>query len=105
MPWIFSAPDGAEVDFVLRSRLRLLDDAFGCVSWGNAGGGLFQTYHFIAEAAVARGELVEVLQTYGGRSRQFSLTYPQNRHLSARVRAFVDFMLERLRAHVAQSKR
>jgi DNA-binding transcriptional LysR family regulator len=105
MPWIFSARDGAEVDFVLRSRLRLLDDAFGCVSWGNAGGGLFQTYHFIAEAAVARGELVEVLQTYGGRSRQFSLTYPQNRHLSARVRAFVDFMLERLRAHVAQSKR
>ncbi len=100
MPWIFSSPDGLEVDYVLRSRLRLLDDAFGCVSWGNSGGGLFQTYHFIAGPAVSRGELVEVLQMYGGRSRQFSVTYPQNRHLSARVRAFVDFMLERRRTPV-----
>lgn len=97
MPWILKTPDGKELDYVFRSRFRLLDDAFGCISWGNAGGGLFQTYHFIAGPAVARGELVEVLQAYGGRSRQFSVTYPQNRHLSARVRAFVDFMLERLR--------
>lgn len=98
MPWIVKMPDGKEVDYTFRSRFRLLDDAFGCVSWGHAGGGLFQTYHFIAGPAVARGELVEVLQAYGGRSRQFSVTYPQNRHLSARVRAFVDFMLERLRS-------
>lgn len=87
MPWIFTAPDGKEVDYSFRSRLRVLEEASGCISWGSAGGGLFQTYHFIAAAAVARGELVEVLQAYGGRSR----------HLSARVRAFVDFMLERLR--------
>jgi DNA-binding transcriptional LysR family regulator len=98
MPWIFRMPGGEELDYVLRSRFRLLDDALGCVSWGNAGGGLFQTYHFIVGPAVARGELVEVLQAYGGRSRQFSVTYPQNRHLSARVRAFVDFMLGRLRS-------
>lgn len=97
MPWIFSGHDGKEFDLTLRSRLRILDDASGCISWGMAGGGLFQTYHFIADAAVARGELVEVLQGYAGRSRQFSIIYPQNRHLSARVRAFVDFMLERLR--------
>lgn len=100
MPWIFTAPDGKELDYTFRSRLRLHDDAFGCISWGNAGGGLFQTYHFIAGPAVARGELIEVLQSYGGRSRQFSVTYPQNRHLSARVRAFVDFMLERLKTPV-----
>lgn len=105
MPWIFTAPDGKELDYTFRSRLRLLDDAFGCISWGNAGGGLFQTYHFIAGPAVVRGELVEVLQPYGGRSRQFSVTYPQNRHLSARVRAFVDFMLERLKAPVTQGQR
>ena len=98
MPWILRAPDGTDIDYTVRSRLRMLDDAFGCVSWGHAGGGLFQTYHFIAGPALARGELVEVLEDYAGRSRQFSLTYPQNRHLSARVRAFVDFMLQQLRA-------
>lgn len=105
MPWIFTAPDGKEFDYTFRSRLRLLDDAFGCISWGNAGGGLFQTYHFIAGPAVVRGELVEVLQPYGGRSRQFSVTYPQNRHLSARVRAFVDFILERLKTPVTPGQR
>ncbi|MEC4256612.1 LysR substrate-binding domain-containing protein [Escherichia coli] len=42
--------------------------------------------------ALRRGDLVEVLQKYGGRSRPFSILYPQNRHLSARVRAFVEFL-------------
>ncbi|MFT3849154.1 MAG: LysR family transcriptional regulator [Propionivibrio sp.] len=92
MPWIVTDEHGAPQDMALRSRLRVLDDALGCVSWARAGGGLAQTYHFIADEAVARGELVEVLQRYGGRSRQFSILYPQNRHLSARVRAFVDFL-------------
>lgn len=98
MPWIFKDPDGKDVDYAFRSRLRVHDDAMGCISWAAAGGGLFQIYHFIAEAAVRRGELVEVLQAYGGRSRQFSILYPQNRHLSARVRAFVDFMLSTVRS-------
>lgn len=93
MPWIFKDRVGKDVDFVFRSRHRVHDDVLGCVSWACAGGGLFQIYHFIAEAAVERGELVEVLQAAGGRSRQFSVLYPQNRHLSARVRAFVDFLL------------
>jgi DNA-binding transcriptional LysR family regulator len=97
MPWIFRDREGREIDYTFRSRLRVLDDALGCISWCAAGGGLFQIYHFIAEPAVGRGELVEVLQDYGGRSRPFSIIYPQNRHLSARVRAFVDFMLATLR--------
>lgn len=97
MPWIFKDREGKNIDFTFRSRLRVLDDALGCISWTSAGGGLFQIYHFIAEPAVQRGELVEVLQEHGGRSRQFSILYPQNRHLSARVRAFVDFMLSTLR--------
>lgn len=92
MSWIFRDEQGNDIDYSFRSRLRVLDDALGCVSWASAGGGLFQIYHFIAAAAVARGELVEVLKPYGGRSRPFSMLYPQNRHVSARVRAFIDFM-------------
>ncbi|RMC93440.1 LysR family transcriptional regulator [Aquitalea palustris] len=105
MPWILQMPDGQPLDHQFHSRLRLLDDALGCISWGQADGGLFQTYHFITAPAVARGELLEVMQAYGGRSRQFSITYPQNRHLSARVRAFVDFLLQRLRHPAGQPTR
>lgn len=92
MPWIFSGPDGKDIDLTFHSRLRVLDDALGCISWAQAGGGLFQTYRFIAGPLVRHGELVEVLQDFGGRTRRFSILYPHNRHLSARVRAFVDFM-------------
>jgi DNA-binding transcriptional LysR family regulator len=92
MPWILRTSDGAEIDHLFRSPFRVLDDPSGCISWGLAGGGLFQTYRFIAKEAVANGRLVEVLSAYGGRSRRFSVIYPQNRHLSARVRAFVDFL-------------
>lgn len=98
MPWIFRDEAGKEFDYAFRSRFRILDDALGCISWAGAGGGLFQSYHFIADAAVKRGELVEVLSAYGGRTRPFSILYPQNRHLSAKVRAFVDFLRSAVRS-------
>lgn len=95
MPWIFQV-NGEAVDVVPDSHLSILDDAQGCISWGMAGGGLFQTYDFIAAPAIQAGTVVEVLPAYRGRSRQFSVIYPQNRHISARVRAFVDFMRHHL---------
>ena len=57
---------------------------------------MFQTYHFIANAAVKAGELVEVMKISAGRTRPFSILYPQNRHLSARVRLFVDYLVDEL---------
>lgn len=92
MPWIFTH-HGANVDFSFDSQIRCSEDVLGCVTYAKAGGGIFQIYHFIVEQAVQKGELVEILQPFGGRSRPFSILYPQNRHLSAKVRAFVDFMV------------
>lgn len=93
MAWIFRDA-GADVDFAFNSRQRVYEDVLACVSWAQAGGGLFQIYHFVAAEAVRRGELVEVLRRHSGRSRPFSILYRQNRHLSARVRAFVGFLVE-----------
>ncbi len=93
MAWIFKDA-GADVDFTFSSRHRVHEDVLGCVNWARAGGGLFQTYDFIARDAVRRGELAEVLRGYRGRSRPFSIIYPPNRHLSARVRAFVGYLGE-----------
>ena len=92
MQWLFTDEKGAEIEQPIKSRMRVLNDALGCVAWVNAGGGLYQTYRFAAAEALKRGDLVEVLQNYAGRSRPFSILYPQNRHLSAKVRAFVDFL-------------
>ncbi|WP_424191709.1 LysR family transcriptional regulator [Ampullimonas aquatilis] len=87
---------GHDVDFNFDSRIRFQDDVLGCLNYARAGGGLVQIYHFIAQQFVDRGELVEVLPQLRGRTRTFSLLYPQNRHLSAKVRAFVQFMLAQL---------
>src|SRR5476649_1303893 len=92
MTWLFNGASGEEIEYPVRSRMRVLNDALGCIAWVNAGGGLYQTYAFAAAGAVKRGDLVEVLHDYAGRSRPFSILYPQNRHLSAKVRAFVDFL-------------
>jgi DNA-binding transcriptional LysR family regulator len=93
IPWIFRQ-DGQDVDLKLEGRVRVRDDVLGCLTYALAGGGLVQSYHFMAERHLANGGLVEVLQAFGGRSRQFSALYPQNRHLSAKVRAFVAFVAQ-----------
>ena len=92
LQWLFTDDQGTAIEKPVTSRMRVLNDALGAVAWVNAGGGLYQTYRFAVGDALRRGDLVEVLQNYGGRSRPFSILYPQNRHLSARVRAFVDFL-------------
>ena len=92
LQWLFTDEQGTLIEKQITSRMRVLNDALGAVAWVNAGGGLYQTYRFAVGDALRRGDLVEVLQEYSGRSRPFSILYPQNRHLSARVRAFVEFL-------------
>jgi DNA-binding transcriptional LysR family regulator len=92
LPWLFRE-GGVDVERTLGGSIRVFDDVLGCLNHARAGGGLVQIYHFIAQDALRRGELVELVKRAGGRSRPFSILYPQNRHMSARVRAFVDFLI------------
>jgi DNA-binding transcriptional LysR family regulator len=92
LPWLFRE-GGKDVERTLSGSVTVYDDALGCLNLARAGGGLVQIYHFIAHDAVQRGELVEVVKRCGGRTRPFSVLYPQNRHMSTRVRAFVDFLV------------
>jgi DNA-binding transcriptional LysR family regulator len=92
LPWLFRE-GGEDVERLLGGPVKVFDDVLGCFNHARAGGGLVQIYHFIADDAVSRGELVEVVKRCGGRTRPFSILYPQNRHMSARVRAFVDFLV------------
>jgi DNA-binding transcriptional LysR family regulator len=68
------------------------------VTLARAGGGLLNTYRFIVEEDLQRGTLVEVLQPYAGRTRPFSLLYPQNRHMPLRVRVFIDYLTQEMAA-------
>jgi DNA-binding transcriptional LysR family regulator len=92
LPWLFRE-GGEDVERTLGGSVKVFDDVLGCFNHARAGGGLVQTYHFIASEAVRRGELVEVVNRCSGRARPFSVLYPKNQHMSARVRAFVDFLV------------
>ena len=47
--------------------------------------------------AGARGQLVAVLEKFKPQPQPIWLVYPQARHLSPKVRAFVDFMVEKFK--------
>ena len=59
-----------------------------------AGLGLSQVWRFSAAPRLASGELVEVMPEWRHPPIPMHVVYPPNRHLSARVRAFVEWAAE-----------
>jgi DNA-binding transcriptional LysR family regulator len=95
IPWTFLA-DGKEVDIVTDGGYCCSEDVLAVATLARGGAGLVQTYRFVVEQALRQGELVELLPQFGGSTRPFILLYPHARHLSLRVRTFVDFMVKHL---------
>jgi DNA-binding transcriptional LysR family regulator len=96
IPWLFKE-DGHAKEMLLTGCYSCSEDVLAGVTLARAGAGLFQTYRCVVERDLVEGSLVEVLKPFGGRSRPVSLLYPHGRLLPSRVRAFVDFILERSR--------
>ncbi|MFI8608596.1 LysR family transcriptional regulator [Pseudomonas sp. NPDC077649] len=95
--WLFSE-GGKEREMLTDGGYLCSDDVLGGVTLAKHGAGLFQTYRFIVERELAEGSLVEVLQPFAGRSRPFTLLYPQHKHMPLRLRAFVNFIMEKQQA-------
>jgi len=57
-----------------------------------AGMGIVLEPDFVVAPLVARGELVRILDAYAGPRLDVWAVYPSRRHLSAKVRAFVDHL-------------
>jgi LysR family transcriptional regulator for bpeEF and oprC len=62
-----------------------------------AGYGLAQMHDYYTDDAIADGRLKPVLETFRPEADAISLVYPQSRHLSPKVRAFIDFMVAAFR--------
>jgi DNA-binding transcriptional LysR family regulator len=94
--WPFHIDGRKTTDVATRGGYCCSDDVLGVVTLARSGAGLVQTYRFIVAQDLARGDLVELLPQHGGTSRPFILLYPHARHLSLRVRTFVDFLVDKL---------
>lgn len=73
------------------------DDGAALCATACAGFGLAQLHDYYTDEAIASGRLEPVLRKFSPPIDPISLVYPPTRHLSPKVRAFVDFMVARFR--------
>lgn len=73
------------------------DDGASICASACAGGGLAQLHDYYVGDAVAAGQLDYALRSFNPPAEPISLVYPPTRHLSPKVRAFVDFMVAQFR--------
>jgi LysR family transcriptional regulator for bpeEF and oprC len=85
--------DGRKTLVCARDRL-LLNDGDACVAAAIAGAGIVQLPTYMLQEYIASGELAIVLGTYLSEDLPIHAMYPQNRHLSTKVRAFIDWIAE-----------
>lgn len=95
VPWLLRQ-HGKDVALSTKGSFRCLDDILGPATLVRAGAGLLQTYRFIVEEDLKRGDLRQVLSQCDGASRPFSLLFPANRHMPHRVRVTIEFLVSHL---------
>ncbi|HVI51447.1 MAG TPA: LysR family transcriptional regulator [Candidatus Sulfotelmatobacter sp.] len=92
--WSFVTPEGKRWPVEVKGRLRVNNgDVLRQAALGGLGLTLLPT--FIVGADLQAGTLVQVLQDFVAQNTGIHAVYPHARHLSPKVRAFVDFLAER----------
>jgi len=66
-----------------------------------AGLGIVQTFAYAAEADLRAGRLQEILAPWRPAPYPFQVVYPQTRHLTHRLRVFIDWLVEVFPARMA----
>jgi DNA-binding transcriptional LysR family regulator len=90
--WVFGK-DGDEVRINVTPRLTT-NVADAAIQYAEAGGGLTRVLAYQAAGAVKRGRLRVVLQKFEQGVLPIHIVYPTSRLLSAKVRAFIDLVVE-----------
>jgi len=90
--------DGERLDVHGRYAFAV-DDGNAYLAAGVAGLGVLWLPHYMAEAHVARGELVTLFEGWRIDPMPLSLAYPPNRHVSTKLRVFIDWVVEVMARH------
>lgn len=93
--WPFDA-DGRPVGIQVEGRIRY-SNAQACLEAAEAGLGLACVPSFIAGESLRSGRVRRVLQAFETEPYTVHALYPHSRHLAAKVRVLVDFLVERYR--------
>ncbi|ATQ76944.1 MULTISPECIES: LysR family transcriptional regulator [Massilia] len=90
--WDFARGD--EVINIAAPACLAVNDSTAYMRAGMQGLGLVQMSSFMAESMVAAGTLEIVLADWTSTPLPINVVYPQNRHLSAKVRVFVEWVAD-----------
>jgi DNA-binding transcriptional LysR family regulator len=86
---------GKEIQFNSPNKL-IIDDTESILDAALAGFGIAHLPQYIANEALSSGQLVEILEDFKAPSEPIRLTYPSKRHLSPKIRQFIDFLVDQL---------
>lgn len=92
--WAFAGPDGEPFNVRVDGPYRA-DNGDALIVAAKQGLGIVAQPDFLIGEAIHAGELVPILQGWYRLGGALWVVYPHHRHLSAKVRLFVDFLVER----------
>lgn len=90
--WDFTR-DGERIDLPMPGKISV-NDAIAYTSAGLSGLGIMQMAKHTIQPYLASGQLVTILDDWLIDPLPIHVVYPQNRHLSAKVRVFVEWIAE-----------
>jgi len=95
--WDFTR-DGERIEVALPGSIAL-NDSNAYVQAGLAGLGVIMMTDYLLAQHIAAGRMLQVLPEWSSDPLPVHVVYPQNRHLSAKVRVFVEWISELFAAH------
>ncbi|MFO3706612.1 LysR family transcriptional regulator [Xanthomonas codiaei] len=99
VPWpLVMQRDGEQVKVQGRYAVAC-DDGNAYLAAGLAGMGVLWLPQYMALAPLSRGELVPVFTDWSLEPMPLSIVFPPNRHVSTKVRAFIDWVIALMQEH------
>lgn len=95
--WHMTGPNKEEVNLTVGKTRVAANDFATLYALALAGSGIAPLPMMIAAPAIRHGKLIAILPNWPFDSAPVHALYPSNRHLSAKVRAFVDFVIDSVR--------
>jgi len=97
LEWHFQSPDNKTTSVTVSGSMKMkMNNSLALREALLEGAGITRTPTFVVGKDIQEGRLVPVLRDYEIFEVTIFLVYPQRRHLSPKVRAFVDFMAKRI---------
>jgi DNA-binding transcriptional LysR family regulator len=95
--WGYQTPEGEEIQVQIKGRLQANSMDLLC-SAAERGLGIVFGPSFVLGPLVQAGRLRQILPDHPSRPLDLCAVFPSNRHLSTKVRVFVDFLVQRFGA-------